>query len=577
MRDGSPRLFLVIFLGGLASWTAARLWQRYREERADRRVAILADWYEARDLADRAGMAEADVLRSLRRSGVQGLLLSPVTLADLHRHHRVVSRFPLAERDPLDTAVLVFKEPALARQAQREMQRRGAPDIQVASEGSSTRLSRLAGSFFHLRDVDLGLDPVLIGESRALGLALFSRLNRDPWTTPAQVESALQEDGMAPLSGVVFNTDEVPGGLEAMPLWRSWLLERRPLQAVFEFHASPAAIRMAKQAPAAAYRAHAISSQELKNLAPEQELARWRRAVRERSCRLLLFHASPNDSWPSFLARLTRLQDWLLQAGWIGEIPVGRRSWQATPLVRQRLQALLAFSVAVCVPWVGLFFAYSAVPRERGLIAAGLVPFWASTITTLGGALFLAVVAQNPETRLALTPFRGIKPSFLLSWLGTIFILYNRKEIRMFLDRSVRRRDVIVGLVFLGMAAYALIRSGNASGGWRSPIEQGVRDHLEGLLVARPRFKEFLWGHPLMILGFYAASWKRPAARTLDGRPLIILGMIGQASIMNTFCHLHSPLSMALGRTAAGALLGSVLGGLVVVSARPFLAKPVKP
>ncbi|MFN3690701.1 MAG: DUF5693 family protein, partial [Fimbriimonadales bacterium] len=41
---------------------------------------------------------------------------------------------------------------------------------------------------------------------------------------------------------------------------------------------------------------------------------------------------------------------------------------------------------------------------------------------------------------------------------------------------------------------------------------------------------------------------------------LMLLATIGQVSIVNTFCHLHSPLLVSLQRTGWGILIGVGLG-----------------
>ena len=125
---------------------------------------------------------------------------------------------------------------------------------------------------------------------------------------------------------------------------------------------------------------------------------------------------------------------------------------------------------------------------------------------------------------------------------------------------------------------------GNAGAGWKLGSEQLLRDRLEDLLVARPRFKEFAIGYPLLLLGLHMRSstasltppslFKGEGDRALgEGWSLLIaIGMIGPISVVNTFCHLHSPLYLALWRTANGIVLGSAIGlallGLVSLRAK---------
>jgi len=110
-------------------------------------------------------------------------------------------------------------------------------------------------------------------------------------------------------------------------------------------------------------------------------------------------------------------------------------------------------------------------------------------------------------------------------------------------------------LVVAGLVGYVIVRTGNAPASWKHPFEQAIRDGLERWLMIRPRFKEFAVGHPLMLLGLAQLRSRRDT-----GRAWIWLGMMGQVSIINTFCHLHSPLVLAIGRSLSGAILGWFIG-----------------
>jgi len=92
-----------------------------------------------------------------------------------------------------------------------------------------------------------------------------------------------------------------------------------------------------------------------------------------------------------------------------------------------------------------------------------------------------------------------------------------------------------------------------------------MRSLLETLFIARPRFKEFLIGHPLLFL--FGAS--KGDVTLHHYRPLFLLfGLIGQASILNTFAHAHTPFLLSLLRSANGLVLGLVLGIFLCVALR---------
>ena len=131
-------------------------------------------------------------------------------------------------------------------------------------------------------------------------------------------------------------------------------------------------------------------------------------------------------------------------------------------------------------------------------------------------------------------------------------------------------------LIALAALAFAVSRSGNQPAVAPTGGELRLRGLLESLLFVRPRTKEFLLGHPALMLLI---------ALSLRGRrawlPLVaVLAGIGQISLLNTFCHFHSPLHIGFLRTANGIWLGAIVGVVVVVvwrlilDRRPRLTEP---
>jgi len=122
-------------------------------------------------------------------------------------------------------------------------------------------------------------------------------------------------------------------------------------------------------------------------------------------------------------------------------------------------------------------------------------------------------------------------------------------------------RPLLVGLAGIGVLGLAFValwmaRTGNESGVGVSDMEMRFRGLLEQLLVARPRTKEFLVGHPAFLLGVVVGGLGRRSWAVL----LVLLGFVGQASMVNTFCHIHTPLSLSLLRTFNGLWLGVAIG-----------------
>ena len=90
-----------------------------------------------------------------------------------------------------------------------------------------------------------------------------------------------------------------------------------------------------------------------------------------------------------------------------------------------------------------------------------------------------------------------------------------------------------------------------------SSLELKMRALLEQLFITRPRTKEIFLGHPAMIFAVYFAmrrQWLPAFAAT-------IVATIGQADMLNTFCHLHTPLFYSALRSFHAVWMGSLIGG----------------
>jgi len=242
-------------------------------------------------------------------------------------------------------------------------------------------------------------------------------------------------------------------------------------------------------------------------------------------------------------------------------------------------------------PVLGGFLAVSAVTAIGGLLVVGL----------LGDSAYLTKVAQ----------FRGVKIAqvapllvIALIWLarstdayrarlanaGPDMIDYHTGDtvpewpalwagLREALRGLVAYWHVAAAFIALGILAVLVVRSGNEAGGAILPGEMQLRALLDRLLVVRPRTKEVFLGHPVMLLALLLALRRvRPGVWIA-----LAAGAIGQVSLLNSFCHVHTPLLLTLIRVFNGLWLGA-LGGVVVCllwdafgGAPPVEQQPVPP
>jgi hypothetical protein len=196
---------------------------------------------------------------------------------------------------------------------------------------------------------------------------------------------------------------------------------------------------------------------------------------------------------------------------------------------------------------------------------------WAALVSAVGGILIVGLL--SPVSYLAgVQQFRGVKVAYLVPLILIVVAVaadlrggreplprwWTRARLRagQLLTSPVTVIQALVILFALGAIVVALMRSGNQPLAAPSGAEMKLRDLLESLLVARPRTKEFLIGHPAFMLAIAVALRGRRNWLPL----LALLGGIGQVSLLNSFCHLHMPLGVTLLRSFNGLWLGALLG-----------------
>jgi hypothetical protein len=233
---------------------------------------------------------------------------------------------------------------------------------------------------------------------------------------------------------------------------------------------------------------------------------------------------------------------------------------------------------------VAAFLAVCIVTAFGGLLVVGL----------LGDSSYLVKVAQ----------FRGVKLAHLLPllavgliWLGRSMDAY-RDRLQdagpdmvdyhsgdtvaewpaLWAGLKQAFRGVIVywhvaaAVVALGILAMLVLRSGNQATGAILPMEMELRAALDRFLGVRPRTKEVFLGHPALMLALLLA-----VRRVRKGLWLLFAaGAIGQVSLLNSLCHIHTPLMLTGLRVLNGIWVGA-LGGLILCALWDLLGGAPEP
>ncbi|QGG55047.1 DUF5693 family protein [Paenibacillus sp. B01] len=196
----------------------------------------------------------------------------------------------------------------------------------------------------------------------------------------------------------------------------------------------------------------------------------------------------------------------------------------------------------------------------RLLIAMSL--FIILSLISMLGFPFIIGILSDITYNLRLEQFRGVGMLHLVPIaLVTLYaLLYMQRSVgenlRRLLTMKITFLWVVVGVLVSIAGLYYLSRTGNA--GTVSSFELMFRTTLEEKFGVRPRTKEFLLAHPLLLLGLFLSL------RYRFGWIFMVVGTIGQLSMIDTIAHLHTPLKISLTRVFLGLGIGFLIGLVLI-------------
>ncbi len=249
---------------------------------------------------------------------------------------------------------------------------------------------------------------------------------------------------------------------------------------------------------------------------------------------------------------------------------------------------LLALGAAVCTPVVvvTLFLNYCVKRKDMAFSEIGwgklflesVAILWGAGILSLMGAAFVSGLLGDIRYFLEMEIFRGVKATFVLP-LVLISVVYiqkfpffgktvsSDKDFVSFVKKFCHiqiKLGLLVGLGLLAIVGFVFIgRSGN-NGAPVPQFEIALRRFLEDMMYARPREKEFFFGHPAVLVSLAAFYRKWPQILHYF---LIVAVTIGQGSMVETFAHMRSPFILSFIRGLDGLAAGtlSMVGALLAV------------
>jgi len=230
-------------------------------------------------------------------------------------------------------------------------------------------------------------------------------------------------------------------------------------------------------------------------------------------------------------------------------------------------RALMALGTATVLPVLGLVLQFPALeqatdePGPVRLLLRATRALLAASLVSLAGGLMAASFLPETTYMLSLDVFRGVK---VLSALVPLLVVLawtvrqgSFQALVRLLDERLRVWHLVVLVVLGALGVFYLARTGNVSAEMAvSDSERLLRRGLDALLGVRPRFKEFLLGHPALLLAFTMAWLRKPTLVVLA----LLAAAVGQASLAGTYAHIHTPLAVSLARTGWGLAVGWGLG-----------------
>lgn len=211
------------------------------------------------------------------------------------------------------------------------------------------------------------------------------------------------------------------------------------------------------------------------------------------------------------------------------------------------------------------------------IIIDGIGGLVMTVMLSMIGGMYVASVLGDVRFLLEMEIFRGVKLTFIAPVLLITAVYLTRydlftmskdenhgiwQQVEKLLNYPIYIKTLLI-CGFVAIGAWVFIgRSGHTAGVPVPDIEIKMRALLERLMYARPREKEFMIGHPAFFLAVMALYRQWPRVMHYG---LVVIATIGQGSLVETFCHLRTPVFMSFIRGLDGMVVGLVFGVLVVI------------
>jgi hypothetical protein len=555
-----------------------------------------------------ADLEEEEILNRLKDSGIQAISIEPDTLR-LLEHKGIVTNLtfeeiqqmslfdtdlePLLQEVPKDGLAVVIQE----KTEITELLEDSFPKTKkVTFEGRDMIL--ISGVERELLDHSLGYAPEVIELVRQTNLGLILRIPNEEFEEDQYLfdQALTLEDENT--DRILFLGKDVLGSPDKKKVkqYTELLRDNGFGTYAIEFEDQGGFTTAAHTMYMDVVRLHSLA---LNEESPEEAVARAVRAVKERNIRSLFIKMDIKEDEPA-VETLEKTEEFLLnvQEQMPGMFHLGKAEHFepiSVPLWSKAfalLAAVLFVSIAVLeilnkkrlfylsIGGLGIISLVALILQKRellqgfALLVALVTPVMAivpvkgkekqhlllsygrAILLSIAGIAIIVALLNGNEYLVKVDAFRGVKLIYIFP-IAFMFIYAVWGNIKSLLMGNVIYWHFAVMAVLGVVALYYIGRTGNE--GSVLTIELTFRQWLEELLYVRPRTKEFLIGFPLYVLALYLMPKNKTVALFL-----LVPGVIGFLSMVNTFTHLHIPLYVSILRTAYSLVVGLMIGYLFI-------------
>ena len=596
-----------IFLLILLALSVYALWPRFNAEIQNNNVAIVADFREIHQLASVYGVNLYETIKNLIQNGLTGLMIGDITGDQAERNIGYAKLFP----DDNGTKILI-PENNPNKNLLDELIKIRFPSAKY-DKSDNTFLINMTIPM--LKTVGIIPDIEALEFAKNFNLPIYYRTAPAPGTLDQGVADSLKKIHELYKINLTSPAGEIVAGFPDVSNLANTIKNLNIPVAMPEFNRQRGAIQFNNLTAPNLIPLHSVTNDEIlaRNISRPVLTDRLIRAAVERSVRVLLVHTAPqntgNFSAETFANEIKNLSDGLKNHGFNISWPeIVKINSSFNIFSSLALAGILVYSVwkyllrlgvknnfkfDLAFIFLGLILSgailkFSFIARLAGGLATGFIAteaallsmelnkkfnIFASFIFAVIGGLCVASFFSVPNYILRLQTFSGVKLTILLPpILVLIHDLQNKihpEGIKDFIKRPPLWGELILCGILLIAVGLILFRSDNVS--FIPGFEAKIRTTLEKILIARPRSREVFIGYPcLILLGYFVNKNYLPKLREL-----LRLGVVlGFSSVINSFCHFHTPLHLILLREFNGLWTGLLLG-IVLLLAVKFIIIPV--